>query len=248
MLKNIRKLLVVSMLLVAVINAYGQDKTQYVFILKNGQSITGEILKKSAGKYYEVRILDKRIIKIYNSDIKSVKRIKTATALPETLSDTIFSKFWTSIEPGIYLGLGDKKTHDMIVTNSSIYGGITIVNSFMVSSWLSCGLGIGFELYGDGSMMPFFADIRAYLGKSKIIPLIGANIGYSFGWIKNTDGADWGGYLFEPAAGILIRSNSKTNIFVKAGFKYQQVKTDYINFNRYYVNLQMITLRLGVVF
>ena len=116
--------------------------------------------------------------------------------------------------------------------------GIRLNDNFFV------GAGIGFQFYSqDGesaTMIPIFANGKAYLSTGKIVPYLSLDLGYGFGmgdW-KSLDGA-----YVAPAVGLSFAISEKNR--ANLGLSYQSQKLSESGVS---ISMNAIALKLAITF
>lgn len=225
---------------------FAQQYYQDVIYLKDSTVVKGIIIEQVPNQTYKIKTADNKVFLFKIGEIEKITKEEIPYNKLYRQSDTIFSKFWTSIEPGLIFGLGDKELESVHFKNNGQYFSGFIVNSFMLSNRLSMGLGVGFETYSYGTNIPFFLDFRKYFGNGKVIPMLIIDGGYAFGWVRNNQGSDWGGLLLDTSFGLVIRRAFSRDIFVRIGYKLQEFKVD-VNFNHTKIKAGFISVRIGII-
>lgn len=94
--------------------------------------------------------------------------------------------------------------------------GIITVNGYQFNEHFSLGLGLGFDKYTVASLVPITLDIRTYLLKGIVSPVIILNGGYAFG-ISNA----FNGHIFHPQIGLKVFISNNAAFLVNIGYKMQ---------------------------
>jgi len=99
------------------------------------------------------------------------------------------------------------------------YFGFTTMHGFQANETFMVGAGTGvFYYYGDGLLIPLYADIRIRLSQSFLAPCLSG----AAGMLLNPENFDAGTRMFiNPAAGLLYSSSRKLAINFSAGLHIQ---------------------------
>jgi len=130
------------------------------------------------------------------------------------------NKFSSMLQLGILEGQSDKS-----------YGQLQLVNGIQSHAWFY-GLGLGIDYYASKRSVPLFIDIRRDLKKGKRSPIVYADGGYNFSWLRDKDkinfwGGDYkqeGGMYYEAGLGYKFILKNKMSIGVSGGYSFKQQK------------------------
>ena len=137
------------------------------------------------------------------------------------------------------------------------------INGYRFHRLLATGIGISYNNFARGHIMPVFLDIRGDLLQQKVTPHYYGNIGYSLPLYQRDDLFDWwgeplmnefklyGGILTEGGFGIKVNTSSGMGWLFSGGYRIQQVKEAY-NWGDSQIEekytYQRISLQLGIIF
>ncbi len=130
-------------------------------------------------------------------------------------------KFFHWMEFG---GLFGRNTREETTAAFSVH----TINGYRLWNFLEPGLGVGFDLYEDFTVLPVYASIRADLVKAPIIPYYFASAGYGFAWQNSKTRIDFdqvrGGFGWTAGMGVKIPLE-RISVLVGAGYKHQSITT-----------------------
>ena len=106
----------------------------------------------------------------------------------------------------------------------SVVGRINMINGALFNPYLSLGLGIGYEYWPDGNLLPIYLDLRVNFIKRRFSPCLVINGGYALGWVKEESGANWGGFLVNPAFGFRGYISKYFAMAFTVGYKLQFIR------------------------
>lgn len=242
-------LFVLIIILTTFLQASAQNETGFIDVihLKNGSVIKGKILDRDEqNDDYSLRLENGDIISIQSIHVKKIEE-ESVSPNETLLVEPVFKPWWTLLEAGVALGLGDLTPEGAILENRGLYPNIHVVNIFMLGRHTSMGIGIGYQNYAYGNMMPVFLDFRAYVGRKALMPMAVINAGYSFGWPKNENEPEWAGIFINPGIGAAYKLPSGTAIFMRLGYKLHRIGYE-IGYDLNKINTSYLSLRFGVKF
>ena len=147
--------------------------------------------------------------------------------------DSIYEKKWTShIELNNGSGLGAISTSIGRFENNLKAYQLRLSQTYKVSDELHLGVGMGYDRYGNISMLPLFGELRTDMSKTtKIVPYIVAKMGYSIGRMANEgiNGRNLGGVMWQMGLGISFKLNHYQVINTSLNILGQQFRFDYFN-------------------
>jgi hypothetical protein len=206
-----------SLLLVAVLVLMAQwtiaaDMVEVVY-LKNGSIIRGIIIEQIPGKSIKIQTEGGNVFVFTYDEIEKItKEAGSAPGVSSPLEPR--STGFTSLAK---LGLMSGESETMF--------SITSISGAMLSEDVSLGLGLTYDNYPNGSMLPIFLDVRGYMTHGRVRPVLFADAGYSLGWIKGLSGSDWGGFMLNAGLGISVAfPNSRAAFVADVGYKLQKAK------------------------
>lgn len=233
-------ILVACMVFASQALASDEDKTD-VILLKNGSTIRGRITEKvpgdkvvierADGQVFEVPV--EKIFALTDEDHLEQRRKELELFKPK-------SQFrgWENVTTaGFYRGEG------------STFFAVSSVSGAWLGDNLFLGLGIGWDNYPDGNMVPLFAEARIYRKWRSLRPFAFVDAGYSFGWIEDMGGAAYGGLQLTLGVGTKLFAGSKGALpVIQFGFRLQGSKENIGNGAKRSVIYEFITVMAGVAF
>lgn len=232
------------------------QQTTDVIYLKDGSMIRGTILESIAGSHLRIRTEEGEVRQY---DLKEVARTKMNGK--GVLSPAKNIGYAHSSSLGLMVGGGY-----MFEANPSFQ---TVNGIHFGGRWV-VGIGTGLESVRGIPLLPLFAEGRFHPLKGAVSPFVSAQGGYG---ISLDEGDDNYYYDFYPTSGNTSRGGpmaggevgvrflgaSRLGFTIAAGYRYQQVRRDYIEYiwtgSDYFTypvqqitHANRFTLRLGLVF
>lgn len=203
---------------------FGQE-TEYndVIHFKNGSTMTGKIIEKSPGIFIKLQTSDNNV---YVYDYDDIDKI--------TKTDGAQGQVYTGQEqqdpgpPSYIKQAGVEMSLDMFVgiemsDGGEIFGMHGIFGVRFLPE-LFIGTGTGFDIYPNGAMVPLFVSIRSDFIRARVTPFIVTNLGYSWGWINDVEGSDWGGLMFEPGIGVRFNFAKYFGMNITTSYRLQKAQ------------------------
>lgn len=210
----------VASLVLMVQLATAADMVEVVY-LKNGSIIRGVIIEQIPGKSIKIETEGGNVF-VYTYD-----EIEKITKEPRP-SPYTSSQFSGGHRANAFTGLTKL---GMMSGESETMFSVTSISGAMLSEDVSLGLGLTYDNYPNGSMLPIFLDMRGYMIRGRVRPVLFADAGYSLGWIKGVHGSDWGGFMLNAGLGISVGfPNSRAAFVADVGYKLQKAKALVTNF------------------
>lgn len=133
---------------------------------------------------------------------------------------------------------------------------VNLVNGYMFNPYFSLGFGVGAEISAKKVYnFPVYADMRAYLTKTRVAPYFNFATGYNALVMQSEDYYDSGTdiyhcFMFSPAFGVRFAINQKVGATFSIGYKYlgYRYSYDYYYSESGIESLHGIQLRWGVIF
>ena len=143
--------------------------------------------------------------------------------------------------------------------SSNIIYRVNMINGALIGPFVSLGLGVGYERWPNGNLLPLYMDLRFNFVKMRFSPILVIDGGYTLGWMTGETGADWGGFALNPAIGFRGYFNKYCGMTLTVGYKLQYIKQYQYNYNYYGYNTSYsedftslathgICLKLGFIF
>lgn len=100
-------------------------------------------------------------------------------------------------------------------------------SSIQSSENFAWGVGVGYENYPNGTMVPVYVNLKASTSTAPVIPYTYADFGYSFGNIDGVEGFDAGGLMYGGGVGLKIHVGYSAAILLDIGYRIQHAKALY---------------------
>jgi hypothetical protein len=153
---------------------------------------------------------------------------------------SMFSGGYFNLTEGTY-GWGLAETYAPF---SERFAGITMVNGLRIGGGLAVGLGVGYQQYNEGWLLPFYGDVRYYIGRQKNKFFAMASGGMLFNFEDFDDNSR---VFFNPGGGITIPLTKSSNLSFAVGY-YIQYDVDYFNDKVEGYRDSFINMKLGLLF
>jgi hypothetical protein len=234
------------------------EQYEDVVYLKNGSIIHGMIIEQIPNETIKIKTADRNVFVFEFDQIERITKEEVQAGASTPASP-----------PEKYVGKqnGFEGTVDMYFAIEFEYGepvlGMDAIAGYRFFPQLFIGAGTGFELFFDGSMMPFFVQVRADFVEAKATPFFYLNAGYALGWVNGEDGSDYGGLMMEPGIGIRINIAKNFGMNLGSSFKFQRAYEYAYYYEPYYydddcidcyyenrvpITLRMFTFKIGFSF
>jgi hypothetical protein len=145
------------------------------------------------------------------------------------------SKYQGEVGAGYSLGVGTWEINRF--TLETIHG-VRLSDNFFI------GAGIGFHFYSqDGesaTMIPIFANGKAYLSSGKVVPYLSLDLGYGVG---AGDFESLGGLYLAPAAGLSFAISEKNRVNLGLSYQSQKISESGVS-----ISMNAIALKLAITF
>ena len=249
--------------LLAGLTLFAQHGKKDIVYLKNGSVIRGTIVLEDPGKYIRLKTSDRSLWVFKYDQIDSIK-YQGSIDRPEKAKIPLKNGYFNLTEMGVLAG------------NSANYkkNPFTLMN---ISSWkfengFSTGVGVGVEFFNE-TYLPVVADFRYYLRKSGAIPYVSLQGGYSIPlggtytqqiyyvspvmWDSQiyhppvptiTDFSARGGWLVNPAIGILTPLNENLSLTFSAGYRWMRHRYGKDDTYQLDVDYNRLSLKVGLLF
>jgi hypothetical protein len=121
---------------------------------------------------------------------------------------------------------GQIKSGILVSEGSYFYAGYGLIG--LKNSNLGVGAGTGFENYPNGSVIPFFADLRVFINdNNRISPFVFSELGYAIAKIENVDGWDKGGLMLKVGIGANLTLSSGITLLGEIAYQHQKSKAQF---------------------
>jgi hypothetical protein len=130
-------------------------------------------------------------------------------------------KYFNNTMVGILSG----KSSDDVEPVASL--SVETVNGVSVYPFLSTGIGVAYDQYYSTAALPFFVTVRGDILSSPFTPFYYIDAGYGGAWDTRETNV-WedlevkGGLMFHTGIGFKMYSDSRVNVMIVLGYKYQK--------------------------
>lgn len=134
-------------------------------------------------------------------------------------------------------------------------------NGYAFSPYLKVGGGVATSLYGDGPLMPFFAEIRGDITTNQNAPHYFARVGYNLPLYGSQNfNNQFDPDLEDPRGGLMTELGLGVNVYTLKGrgwifalsYRYQQATSTFVDWNGSVVNRRLgyrrIAFTMGTLF
>lgn len=215
--------------------AFAQDKMDVIY-LKNGQVITGSIIKPMDADGVQIMTTESDVLTFSPDEVRRIVREEVGHDNMKNkvmVHDGIGFTNITTLGFGFGVGtVGDERAVD----NDENYFAIHTVNGYHLNRNVSIGLGVGVEWYGDYELVPLYADVRYYPTLTEWAPFFYGDLGYGLGFL---DDATDGGVLFGIGGGIQRSVNSNLAYVASFGYRYQENTLGTLNADAHFLQLSV---------
>lgn len=154
---------------------------------------------------------------------------------------------WTELNCG--MGAGTVRFSTGYIVNNLNYSiGLKTVNGIKLNEHFSFGIGLGFDKYTDGNIIPLSLETSITLKKAAISPIINFGIGY----YRSNVPALTGGMCYTPSIGIKTNLKPNMDFYFTVGAKVMNTIKHYEDFYNGQVDeilyYKLITINTGLVF
>ncbi len=213
--------------------AAAQDTTD-VLLLTNGARIEGKIVHIDSGRYVTIKRADGEIFEVPTDRIHS---ITTSAEVDQRAAELRVLK----PSKKLILGWENLTLAGFGSTDGSTWFSLHTTNGALLSDRLFLGLGIGWDSYPNGDMVPITASVSYTFASSVIRPYGYGAIGYALGWLDGRPGADFGGITFGGGLGARLNLGPGAAPVVQLGYRSQKTEAREGTINSF-------TLEGGIVF
>ncbi len=232
-----------------------QNNMEDVVYLKNGNVLRGIIMEQIPNKSITLKINEKNTMVIKFDEIEKITKEAIAEKPKEKAPPTDYKQkgFIDLTELTYGYGVSTITTSNGSATvndKTDPTFGLRTVNGYQFNPFVTLGLGLGYEQYGNSGLIPITLDTRIMFSRKKIAPVLNLNGGYAAG-VNNS-----GGFCLNPALGLRIFMTKKAAFIFNLGYKMQQLKITSSVWDVYgnlvkktkIENFNFLTLSLGVSF
>jgi hypothetical protein len=201
--------------LVFCFGSFGQNNLEDVAYLKNGSIIRGIIVEQVPFQSIKIQTKDGSLFVFKLEDIEKITKEVEYKNIDKLAYKT--EGFINITEFSFCPGVGKKDIGDFpSIPNKDYSFGVRTINGYQPNSNFSVGIGIGVDKYEKESFMPLTFDIRYYILKGKVSPVLNANFGYSIG-LNDFEG----GAIINPSVGFKISVSKSISYVFNLGYKWQ---------------------------
>lgn len=205
-------------------NRRGEEDVVY---LHNGSVIRGHIVEQEIGRYVKIKVASEQVFTVLTAEIDRI------TIEPPLYTQIQLVKYKylqpiTYPQKGLYhvvdWGLNFYQGQWGPIPSTALhYRAIYHQNRF-----LRYGLGTGWDIYSEGTITPFFAELQGDLLEKPITPTWLLQGGYGIGVTRDAlhDVFD-GGLMGQAALGLKFHTRSRTEISVTMGYRFQQTYQEF---------------------
>lgn len=171
--------------------------------------------------------------------------------------DSVYSKKWTTnIEINNGRGLGIISTSIGRFANNVSASQLRLSQTYILKKEMQLGMGIGYDRYGEISMLPIYGEFRLILGQDhQFLPYFITRVGYSLGRANNQglSGRNIGGTMGQIGLGFSFKLRHGRSFSPSINFCSQNFRFDYANrqgiiVHSESVNHSFITFGIGYSF
>ena len=215
-----------------------EDSTEYndVILLKNGGTVEGKILEIIPGDKVTIERRDGKELTI---PVKKIFALTDTAGIDqrkhelELLAPEKTTMTWQNVTMIGLLQGEDNTIFQVSVTNGVLFGERTFL-----------GLGIGYDNYPSGTVVPIVVSGKYALDWGSVYPFAFLDAGYGIGWLKGILGADYGGLTFSAGIGVRLAVGPGAMPLMQLGYRRQELKSAGFETRSY----DFMTAKIGVVF
>lgn len=216
-------------------NTLGEDDVLY---LHNGSILRGKIVEQVIGEYVKIEVISGQVFTIPTDEIERI------TIEPPLFSKVQLTKF-NHFRPISYRKQGN--LYQTVDWGLNFYQGewgplaSTALHYRIVyhkSHLLNFGGGTGWDIYSEGTITPFFAELQGDLRKKPVTPTYLVQAGYGIAVSRsNNHDIFQGGPMGHAGVGIRFHTRSKTELALTVGYRFQHTYQEFREWPRDIWNL-----------
>lgn len=201
--------------------AQNQRGEEDVIYLHNGSIMRGEIIEQELGEYVKIKLANGQIFTFRNAEIEKI------TIEPPLYSKISLEKFRHLVPisyrtPGFYhqldWGLNFTQGQWGPVPATALHYRLL----YHQNHWLNYGVGLGWDIYGEGIFTPVFAEVQGALWERPFTPIYLLQAGYGFATNMSRDhDVLEGGINGQFALGLRVNTRKRSDISFTIGYKFQ---------------------------
>jgi len=249
---TMKKIILITLLFCLAIPTFitAQNNMEDVVYLKNGNVLRGTIMEQIPNKSIVLKINDKNTMTIKFDEIEKITKEAVAEKQAEKKQPVEYKRKGfinlTELNYGYNISSVSNKNGGLNVKSLDPTFGFRTVNGYQFNPYITAGVGLGYEQYGNSGFLPITFDSRIMFSRKKVSPVLNINGGYSVG-VNNS-----GGGCLNPAIGLRIFLSKKAAFLFNVGYKTQQIAVTYYDmYNNKHTtvdNIYFITVSAGVSF
>jgi hypothetical protein len=191
---------------------------QDVVYLHNGSIIRGKIIEKSP-ESVKIQTADQSIFVWAMTEVKNITQEKRPYFVPKP-------GYINAFELGILSGTNENIDFWGQRSTKQNYASFSF-QTFQGHQWhhlISTGVVTGIDIYSYQTLTPLCLGVRGDFSKSRVSPFYTLEHGYSMAFLSpKSDGREnFGGWVFNMAMGLKIRTLSKTSYLISIGYRSQK--------------------------
>jgi hypothetical protein len=166
--------------------------------------------------------------------------------------DPVHKPYLGMVEIGFLYGVkkeGEFKTPTAAPT-------VQMFNGYQIDELLAVGATVGIDIYEHSIVTPLALGIRGQLVNSRVSPFYSFDAGYAPALLSDESHSsvqqkNKGGWMFNPALGIRVKTGHDTAFTFGAGYKSQKTETEsswHLARTEQKVHYKRMTMRMGFMF
>jgi hypothetical protein len=204
-----------------------QDSYEDVVYLKNGSVFRGMIFEIVPGKSITIEAENHFVYTVTYEQIERIRkepRQRISTSISSYSSDAEFSTpHYTNL---FQIGMLTRRAQPL-----TTFG---LIRSANAGEHSTLGIGLGWDAYGLGAMVPLFVDARSFLFREETSPFVFTDVGYSLGLFKQRNVWDAGGFVLNAGAGFSVPSSTGATFVMEVSYRMQKTTDLASEFNYFY--------------
>ncbi|MEZ4777427.1 MAG: hypothetical protein R3D00_29895 [Bacteroidia bacterium] len=224
-----RYLFLMVVLLAGVISPVSAQRfyEEDVIYLKNGSIIRGQISGQVVGGMVTIDLIGGTTLSYSSDEIEKITREPAKYTYVKLKLRNIYRP----------ITFRDHRLYGMLSFGMGFSSGrwgpegvptIQIRTGYHFHRLLNVGVGTGIDVYGRGTVTPFFLDVHGELFEKRVSPHYFVNAGYGRGTFPN-----WGTRVFEgglmghAGLGVKLNTRSRNEWFFTIGYKFQHTYMEF---------------------
>lgn len=219
------------------------DPVVDVILLRNGATIKGTIKEIIPGKQI---VIERRDGMIFEIPVEKIAALTDLDHLAERRREL------KTITPQINLITGWENVTVIGFRHGEgdTYFSFSATNGALIGKHIYLGLGVGWDNYPSGDMVPIFANVRYFFDVKPVRPFFTTEFSYSLGWLDSQSGANYGGLTLSVGLGtkLIFTAESDASPIVQIGYRLQRVKEMDRSGDRVSNTFHFMTVMVGIAF